>query len=78
MQETLISACIPTRFGLLPGRGAADALAAAREIQWTAKMAGHSLVIASFDLSQAFYRIDPSLLEILCQGLEDQRIASQL
>ena len=43
VQEQLVSACIATQFGFLPGKGTADALAAAREIQWRSKMAGHSL-----------------------------------
>ena len=41
-------------------------------------MAGHSLVVVGFDPSQAFYRIDRSLVEeLLFQRLDDHRIACQ-
>ena len=79
VKEQLVSSCLPTQFGFLPGRGTQDALAIARELQCRARRCRQHLMIASFDLSQAFYKVDRALLEeILFQRLDEERAALQV
>ena len=56
VKDQLVTSCLPTQFGFLPGRGTQDALALARELQCLARRCRQHLMIASFDLSQAFYK----------------------
>ena len=79
VKEQLVCSCLPTQFGFLPGRGTQDALAIARELQCRARRCRQHLMIASFDLSQAFYKVDRTLLEeILFQRLDEDRAALQV
>ena len=75
VQDTLVAGLLPTQFGFIPKRSTADALLMAREILTRTRKGGITLLMASFDLTQAFYRLDRTLLEeVLVSRLSDQSI----
>jgi hypothetical protein len=63
IKEEIHDGLLPTQYGFLPGRATRDALAMASDIQERCKRAKVHLMVASFDLKQAFYRLDRALLE---------------
>jgi hypothetical protein len=69
----LTSAVLPNHFGFLPGRSVSDALCITRETKARCRQGKCSLLTASFDLQQAFYKIDRTLLsEALLARLQSE------
>ena len=79
VKDTLVAGLLPTQFGFIPKRSAADALLMAHEILTRTRKGGITLLMASLDLAQAFYRLDRGLLEeVLVNRLADQSIVLRI
>ena len=70
---------LPNQFGLVPGRSTTDALTVDRDLQARCANIGISLMMASLDLTRAFYMIDRSKLqEGVLQRLWDEPTGLQV
>jgi exonuclease III len=79
VRDQILPHITETQFGFLPKKGTTDAIALAQEIVARCKKQGRHLMIASFDLSQAFYKLNRTRLEeALTQRLYDESTALQI
>ena len=70
---------LPNQFGFVPGRSTTDALTVVRDLQVRCSDVGVSLMMASLDLTQAFYKIDRTKLqEVVMSRLWDEATGLQV
>ena len=73
VKDTLVKGLLQAQFGFIPKRSTADAVSLAHELLARTRKGGVTMLMASFDLTQAFYRLDRTLLEeVLHLRLQDQ------
>jgi hypothetical protein len=79
IKEEIVQGILPTAFGFLPNRGTRDALLMSFELQQRFRKDNLSLMVASFDFKQAFYKVNRHLLyESLLRRLQSWRSYAQL